>query len=42
MRVRYSFQVVQMISVQLLLSFIRGGVNLDKCLVQDLFLEKKS
>jgi hypothetical protein len=31
-----------MMSVQLLPSFIRSGVNLDKCLVQDLFSEKKS
>jgi hypothetical protein len=39
MRVRYSFQVAQMMSVQLLRSFNRSGVNLDKCLVQDLSLK---
>jgi hypothetical protein len=36
MRVRYSFQVAQMMFVQPLPSFISSGVNLDKCLVQDL------
>jgi hypothetical protein len=42
MRVRYSFQVAQVMPAQPLTRFIRSGVNLDKCLVQDLFREKKS
>jgi len=41
MRVRYSFQVAQIMSAQLLPSFISSGVNLDKCLVQDLFHRKE-
>jgi hypothetical protein len=36
MRARYNFQVAQMMSAQPLPSFSSSGVNLDKCLVQDL------
>jgi hypothetical protein len=37
MRVRYGFQVAQVMLVQLAaIATLAAGVNLDKCLVQDL------